>query len=111
MRFRGIVEQAHQHRHTQMGGEQTPLCVDCYKGLTEAVALYSADFMAGFNLPASREFEEWQFFQAQTLRKALAEALQLLFNGTATGMNTNPPSCMGAAGWLWTHCTNRLTAS
>ena len=76
--FQGHIEKAHQHRHTQLDGEQTPLCVDCFQGLTEAVALYSADFMAGFNLPASREFEEWQFFQAQTLRKALAEALQSL---------------------------------
>ena len=76
--FLAQVERARQHGHTQTGGEQIPVCADCFQGLTEAVALYSADFMAGFNLPASREFEEWQFFQAQTLRKALAEALQLL---------------------------------
>ena len=46
--------------------------------LSEAAALYSGDFMAGFSLPDSLEFDEWQFFQSESLRRALGEALQQL---------------------------------
>ncbi len=46
--------------------------------LQAAVELYRGDFMAGFNLPGSAAFEEWQFFQAERLRGALADALERL---------------------------------
>jgi predicted ATPase/DNA-binding SARP family transcriptional activator len=46
--------------------------------LAAAVALYRGDFMAGFALPDSLAFEEWQFFQAERLRRALADALEQL---------------------------------
>jgi len=46
--------------------------------LAAAVALYRGDFMAGFSLPGSLAFEEWQFFQAQQLRDELAGALEHL---------------------------------
>ena len=32
---------------------------DCLPGLSEATALYSADFLAGFTLPDSPAFDEW----------------------------------------------------
>lgn len=53
-------------------------CEDCFQRLTEAVELYREDFLAGFNLPDSPAFDEWQFFQAEELRQSLAEALQWL---------------------------------
>jgi len=53
-------------------------CDDCLAALTEAVELYSGDFMAGFGLPDCIEFDEWQFFQAEGLRQSLAEGLQWL---------------------------------
>ncbi len=46
--------------------------------LVKAVAIYSDDFMAGFALPDSLAFDEWQFFQAEGLRQSLAQALQEL---------------------------------
>jgi DNA-binding SARP family transcriptional activator len=46
-----------------------------------AAALYHADFLAGFTLRDAPAFDEWQFFQAEQLRHALAAALQQLIAG------------------------------
>lgn len=51
---------------------------DCVPLLTEAVALYTADFLAGFTLRDSPEFDDWQFFQTESLRQELATALERL---------------------------------
>ena len=53
-------------------------CQACFERLTQAVELYRDDFLAGFNLPDSLAFDEWQFFQAEELRQGLSEALQWL---------------------------------
>lgn len=42
----------------------------------EAAALYTADFMAGFTLPDCPEFDDWQFFQRDELRRAFALLLE-----------------------------------
>lgn len=54
------------------------LCADCVAHLSDAVAIYQGDFMAGFGLPDSPDFEEWQFFQTEHLRQAIAGALERL---------------------------------
>jgi predicted ATPase len=46
--------------------------------LGEAVELYRADFLTGFTLADSPEFDEWQFFLAESLRRELASALERL---------------------------------
>jgi predicted ATPase/DNA-binding SARP family transcriptional activator len=46
--------------------------------LAAAVELYSADFLAGFTLEDAPEFDEWQFFQQESLRRALAQVLVYL---------------------------------
>jgi len=46
--------------------------------LTEAVALYRDDFLAGFTLRDSPAFDDWQFFQAESLRREMADALETL---------------------------------
>ena len=55
-------------------------CAQCLQAGQEAVQLYAADFMAGFTLPDSPEFDEWQFFQRESLRQSLAELLQRLLD-------------------------------
>ncbi len=75
--FRARIEYAFSH-HPPKNRNPDSLCTDCLTGLAEAVEYYTADFLSGFILPASREFEEWQFFQAEKFRQALAEALQIL---------------------------------
>ena len=39
--------------------------------LQQAVGLYTADFMAGFNVPDSPEFDDWQFFMQLKLASYL----------------------------------------
>ncbi|MDH3676286.1 MAG: protein kinase, partial [Anaerolineae bacterium] len=57
------------------------VCPACLPPLTEAVALYRNDFLAGFTLRNSPEFDEWQFFQAESLRQEMATALERLVRG------------------------------
>jgi predicted ATPase/DNA-binding SARP family transcriptional activator len=49
--------------------------------LVEAVDLYRGDFLAGFSLRDSPNFEEWQFFQTAELRRGLERALEKLAVG------------------------------
>lgn len=48
------------------------------EGLRAAADIYRGDFMAGFSLPGSAAFEEWQFLQSERLRGELADALDRL---------------------------------
>lgn len=50
----------------------------CAARLAAAVELYADDLMAGFTLPDSPDFDEWQFFEAESLRDALGRALAAL---------------------------------
>ena len=56
----------------------------CAQLLTDAVGFYQGDFLAGFSLPDCPDFDEWQFFQAETLRRDLADALQMLIDWHTT---------------------------
>lgn len=50
----------------------------CLSRLAEAASLYRDDFMAGFTLTDSPDFDEWQFFQTESLRQMLADVLEQL---------------------------------
>jgi DNA-binding SARP family transcriptional activator len=63
------------------GHPANDVCPACLQPLTDAVALYRDDFLAGFNLRDSPSFEDWQFFQAESLRRDLAGALERLVSG------------------------------
>lgn len=60
------------------GHAVTDVCEACIPLLNEAVGLYSGDFLSGFNLRDSPTFENWQFFQAESLRRELGGALERL---------------------------------
>jgi predicted ATPase/DNA-binding SARP family transcriptional activator len=75
--FHRLVEQAIAHGHSLRAGSP-PLCQDCFEALTRAVVCYEGDFMAGFSLPDSAPYDEWQFFETENLHQKLAEALQHL---------------------------------
>jgi DNA-binding SARP family transcriptional activator len=62
---------AHAHR-------TGALCTECTSALAAAVSLYSNDFLAGFSLPDSPDFDEWQRLQEERLRMELASALEQL---------------------------------
>jgi predicted ATPase/DNA-binding SARP family transcriptional activator len=46
--------------------------------LTQAAALYADDFLAGFSLPGSAAWDEWQFLQREHLRQTCARVLRRL---------------------------------
>jgi DNA-binding SARP family transcriptional activator/pimeloyl-ACP methyl ester carboxylesterase/tRNA A-37 threonylcarbamoyl transferase component Bud32 len=52
--------------------------------LTAAVELYADDFLAGFTLPDSPAFDEWQFFQRESLRQLYGQALEQLVQAYRT---------------------------
>ncbi len=54
------------------------ICPECMTLLAEAVSLYRDDFLAGFTLRDSPNFDEWQYFQSESLRRELAGALENL---------------------------------
>jgi predicted ATPase/DNA-binding SARP family transcriptional activator len=61
------------------------VCPLCVPPLTQAADLYRGDLLAGFTLKDSAAFDEWQFFQAETLRREAAGALDRLGRGLAAG--------------------------
>jgi predicted ATPase/DNA-binding SARP family transcriptional activator len=68
------------------GHPEEEICPACLSSLSEAVALYRDDFLAGFSLRDSPGFDDWQFFQTEGLRQELARALERLVCGhTAQG--------------------------
>lgn len=71
--FRSLLTDYHTHQH--QAGE---LCTNCLAGLNRAVTLYRDSFMAGFSLSDSAPFDDWQFYQADSLRREFAGALEQL---------------------------------
>ena len=71
--FRQTLAACETHGHPA-----TEVCSACVPLLEQAVALYHDDFLAGFTLDDSAAFDEWQFFQTEGLRDAMAGALARL---------------------------------
>jgi predicted ATPase/DNA-binding SARP family transcriptional activator len=74
--FRNKLEACSDHSH-----QPDEICLDCITQLSEAVALYRGDFLSGFNLPDSLEFDEWKTIETQDLRTDLIWALNRLTYG------------------------------
>ncbi|NUM44640.1 MAG: tetratricopeptide repeat protein [Anaerolineales bacterium] len=76
--FQGLLDacEAHPHRHLH-------LCQDCLTRLADAVALYRAEFLAGFGLSDAFAFEEWMFFWRERLQQQMISALGQLAHALA----------------------------
>jgi DNA-binding SARP family transcriptional activator len=68
--FRTLLAQVVSHTHPKDDD-----CQECTDALEAAIQLYRGDFLAGFGLPDSPAFDDWQFFQAEESRQALMEVL------------------------------------
>lgn len=55
-------------------------CSQCIEHLITATTLYRDDFLAGFSLPDSPSFDEWQFFRSEELQRSLIKALRQLID-------------------------------
>lgn len=82
--------------HNHPPGQVCPLCL---APLAQAVECYRGDFMAGFSLAGSAEFDDWQFFQSESLRREYIEALQRLVAGHSH-QRAFDPAIVYARRWL-----------
>ena len=60
------------------GHEVAQVCPECVEPLTEAIELYRGDFLEGFSLQDSVNFDDWQFSETQSLRSEVMNALERL---------------------------------
>jgi DNA-binding SARP family transcriptional activator len=93
-RFEAALAVARGHRHP---GDE--LCVDCLGALRTATALDRGEFMAGFALRDSEEFDEWQLGEAASHRRQLSAVLERLARGQAAARAWDPAAA-AARRWL-----------
>lgn len=72
-RFEELVRSTGEHGH-----REGATCAACIRPLSEAVALHRGEFLEGFTLRGTPDFEEWQGHQAERLRRRLTRTLDLL---------------------------------
>jgi non-specific serine/threonine protein kinase len=71
--FRSLLSECGRHGHTP-----AEVCPECARLLTEAAGFYRGDFLAGFSLKDSSNFDDWQFSETQNLRSEMSSALERL---------------------------------
>ncbi|MDX1664060.1 MAG: AAA family ATPase [Candidatus Promineifilaceae bacterium] len=71
--FNGALEAVAAHDH-----DNSALCPACVSHLERAAALYRDDFLTGFSLRDSVQFDDWQMEQGELLRRSLARVLAML---------------------------------
>ncbi|HNB52247.1 MAG TPA: AAA family ATPase, partial [Anaerolineales bacterium] len=67
--------------------------------LQKAATLYKGDFMTGFTLRDAPAFDEWQFFEADRLRRLYAATLERLIS-SLTARGDHPQALEHARAWL-----------
>ena len=113
--FQQAVAAAQQCRHAA-----APYCPVCLPHLIAADACYRDHFLAGFTLPDSPAFDEWQFFQRDHLSAAQGWVLERLGMGgmgaiggmaaqATRGLPWNKCCIMGGVGWRMIRSMNRRT--
>ncbi|HEV2824913.1 MAG TPA: AAA family ATPase, partial [Actinomycetota bacterium] len=71
--FQALLAGRREHGHPP-----EEACPACVAPLAEAARLHRGDFLAGFSLRDSTSFDDWQYFQAERLRRELAGTLERL---------------------------------
>jgi DNA-binding SARP family transcriptional activator len=85
------------------------LCDYCLAALEEAADLYRADFLEGFTLRDTADFDAWQTYHTERLRTALGGALERLAWGLA-GRGDCPGAIGHAQRWASLHPANEAAA-
>ncbi len=94
--FHELLAASRQHNHPAH-----EMCPTCLESLTEAVNMAQGDFLAGFTLPDSPDFDTWQAFETESLRRELAGALERLVQFLALGEKTSVERAIAyARRWL-----------
>jgi len=92
--FHTLLSECRSHDHLP-----TETCSKCVKPLSAAVELYGGDFLAGFSLRDSSNFDDWQFYQADSLRRDFTSALERLVQCYSSSGNFES-AIMYAQQWL-----------
>jgi predicted ATPase/DNA-binding SARP family transcriptional activator len=71
--FQFLLQGCHTHGHSRQ-----QVCSSCRTPLQEAINLYHGDFLQGFSLKDSADFDLWQFQQAELMQQRLSGALERL---------------------------------
>ena len=74
--FHNLLARCENHGHPI-----SDVCLNCIPHLTEAIVLYRSDFLSGFSLQDSVNFDDWQFFQMEGLKAEATGALERLVLG------------------------------
>lgn len=69
---------AHLARHRQHRHRPGETCAECLPGLEAAAQLYAGDFMAGFSLRDSLNYDQWQFQEAEHYQREYEQVLTIL---------------------------------
>ena len=104
--FRDALATVARHRHAR-----SEACADCLAELSRAADLYKGDFLAGFTLPDTAEFDTWQTCQTETCGWSWPRRSKRW--PRATPSMTNPPavSRTPGAGWRSIRFASRRTAA
>jgi predicted ATPase/DNA-binding SARP family transcriptional activator len=94
LHFKELLAECNRHSH-----QDDVVCSHCQALLSEAVELYRGDFLEGFSLRDSPNFDEWQFFQTERLRGDFASALEDLVD-LQTSQGNYPAAINYARRWL-----------
>jgi predicted ATPase/DNA-binding SARP family transcriptional activator len=92
--FRAKIAQCETHGHSRQ-----EVCPRCIPPLKAAAELYHGDFLAGFSLRDSPEFDEWEFFTSESLRREYSNALQKLIEALS-GRGDSENAIQYARRWL-----------
>lgn len=78
-----VVDVSCFHSHLRVASEIDPelSSAQALSALEEATALYRDSFMAGFGLPDSPAFDEWQYYERTTLQREMTGATLALAYG------------------------------
>jgi DNA-binding SARP family transcriptional activator len=76
--FRENIYQIHSHGHLS-----TQVCRECLPLLEKSALLAEEEFLAGFSLRDSPQFDDWQSYQGEALRQERAAVLEKLSLGLA----------------------------
>ena len=65
------------------GHPASAVCPACLPLLAQATSLYGGEFLSNFSLKDSVDFDDWQAQQAESLRRDVDRALDMLVQGYA----------------------------
>jgi predicted ATPase/DNA-binding SARP family transcriptional activator len=71
--FLQLIDSCQEHNHRRLD-----VCGSCHVRLDQASLLYRGDFLAGFGIAGSTEFEEWMLMKREALRQQAMHAFLCL---------------------------------